>query len=372
MILQAGQTVSLINCGQRLPGVTGKSMIACPAGFTFERSYSMRRRDFFGFAAGAMASWPLVASAQQAAKIPRIGLLSHGRSEGSDASRATLNAVVTGLRERGYTEGQNIVIDREFGEADPDRLRELANELVKRRVDVIVALGTPAARAAKQATSVIPIIGIAMADPVEDELVASLARPGGNITGTTFLGPELVTKRLQLLAQVVPQHSRVAVLWDPHAYGDRTMAGMVKEAEHAAQTLGMQLQFVPVTSPEEIVGAFSTITEHTDALCMFPSPMLFSEYGRIAPMTADKRLPAIYVVREGVELGGLMSYGADLPDLSRQTALYVDKILKGAKPAELPVQQPTKFELVINLKAAKALGLTIPHSLLATADEVIE
>ena len=224
-------------------------------------------------------------------------------------------------------------------------------------------------------TSVIPIVGIAMADPVEDELVASLARPGGNITGTTFLGPELVTKRLQLLAQVVPQHSRVAVLWDPHAYGDRTMAGMVKEAEHAARTLGMQLQFVPVTSPKEIVGAFSTITEHTDALCMFPSPMLFSEYGRIAPMTASKRLPAIYVVREGVELGGLMSYGADLPDLpdlSRQTALYVDKILKGAKPAELPVQQPTKFELVINLKAAKALGLTIPDSLLVTADEVIE
>ncbi len=152
----------------------------------------MRRRDFFGFTAGAMASWPLVASAQQAQKIPRIGLLSHGRSEGSDASRATLNAVVTGLRDRGYTEGQNILVDREFGEANPDRLRELADELVKRRVDVIVALGTPAARAAKQATSVIPIVGIAMADPVEDELVASLARPGGNITGTTFLGPELV------------------------------------------------------------------------------------------------------------------------------------------------------------------------------------
>jgi putative tryptophan/tyrosine transport system substrate-binding protein len=333
----------------------------------------MKRREFIGFTGVAVTSWPLVAWAEQAAKIPRIGLLSHGRSEGSDASRATLDALVTGLRELGYTEGQNIAIEREFGEAKADRLRELAAELVKRRVNLIVALGTPAARLAKQATSVIPIVGIAMADPVEDELVASLARPGGNVTGTTFLGPELVTKRLQLLAQVVPQHSHVAVLWDPHAYGDRTMAGMVKEAEHAAQTLAMHLQFVPVTSPGEIMDAFSTITrERTDALCMFPSPMLFTEWGRIASMAADKKLPTMYVAREGVELGGLMSYGANLPDLSRQTALYVDKILKGAKPAELPVQQPTKFELVINLRAAKALGLTITPNFLLIADEVIE
>jgi putative ABC transport system substrate-binding protein len=252
----------------------------------------MKRREFIGFAGVAVASWPSVVWAEQAAKIPRIGLLSHGRSEGSDASRATLDALVTGLRELGYTEGQNIAIEREFGEANADRLRELAAELVKRRVNLIVALGTPAARLAKQATSVIPIVGIAMADPVEDELVASLARPGGNVTGTTFLGPELVTKRLQLLAQVVPQHSHVAVLWDPHAYGARTMAGMVKEAEHAAQTLAMQLQFVPVTSPGEIMDAFSTITrERTDALCMFPSPMLFTEWGRIASMAADQKLP---------------------------------------------------------------------------------
>ena len=292
---------------------------------------------------------------------------------GLGCKRPTLNAVVTGLRELGYTEGQNIAIEREYGEANVDRLRELADELVKRRVNVIVALGTTAARPAKQATSVIPIVGIAIADPVADELVVSLARPGGNVTGTTFLGPELVTKRLQLLGQVVPQHSRVAVLWDPRAYGDRTMAGMVKEAELAAQTLGMQLQFVPVTSPEEIIGAFSTITrERADALCIFPSPRLFAEWGRIASMAADKRLPTIFAAREGVELGGLMSYGANLPDLSRQTALYVDKILKGAKPAELPVQRPTKFELVINLKAAKALGITITPDFLLIADEVIE
>src|SRR6516162_256862 len=333
----------------------------------------MKRREFIGLAGVAAASWPLVVWAKQATKIARIGLLSPGRSDGSDASRATLDALVTGLRELGYTEGQNIAIEREFGEANADRLRELAAELVKRRVNLIVALGTAAARPAKQATSVIPIVGIAMADPVEDEPVASLARPGGNVTGTTFLGPELVNKRIQLLAQVVLQHSRVAVLWDPHAFGDRTMAGMVKEAEHAAQTLAMQLQFVPVTSPGEIMGAFSTITrERADALCMFPSPMLFTEWGRIASIAADKRLPTIYVAREGVELGGLMSYGANLPDLSRQTALYVDKILKGAKPAELPVQRPTKFGLVINLGAAKALGLTITPDFLLIADEVIE
>ena len=212
-----------------------------------------------------------------------------------------------------------------------------------------------------------------MADPVEDELVASLARPGGNVTGTTFLGPELVAKRLQLLNEVVPQHSRVAILWHPRAYGDRTMAGMFKEAERAAQTLGVQLQLVPAASPEDISGAFSVMTrERADALSVFPSPMLFAEYGRIASIAADKRLPAIYAAREGVVVGGLMSYGANLPDLSRQTAVYVDKILKGAKPAELPVQQPTRFELVVNLKTAKALGLTVPPGLLVAADEVIE
>jgi putative ABC transport system substrate-binding protein len=333
----------------------------------------MKRRDFIAGIGGLVAVWPLAAPAQQGTRIPRIGVLATGRSEGSDASRVTLNSLVVGLRELGYTEGQNIAIEREFGESNADRLRELAVELVKRQVDVIVALSTTAARPAKQATSVIPIVVIAMADPVEDELVASLARPGGNVTGTTFLGPELVAKRLQLLNEVVPQHSRVAILWHPRAYGDRTMAGMFKEAERAAQTLGVQLQLVPAASPEDISGAFSVMTrERADALSVFPSPMLFAEYGRIASIAADKRLPAIYAAREGVVVGGLMSYGANLPDLSRQTAVYVDKILKGAKPAELPVQQPTRFELVINLKTAKALGLTVPPGLLVAADEVIE
>jgi putative tryptophan/tyrosine transport system substrate-binding protein len=331
------------------------------------------RRKFLATLGSAAAAWPLAARAQQGTKIPRIGVLAPGRSEGSDASRVTLNSLVIGLRELGYTEGQNIAIERAFAESKADRLHEVAAEMVKRQVDIIVPFSTTAARPVKQATGVIPIVVVAMADPVEDELVASLARPGGNVTGTTFLGPELVAKRLQLLSEIVPQHSRVAVLWHPRAYGDRTMAGMLKEAEHAAQTLGMQLQFVPAAGPDDITGAFSVMTrEHADALSVFPSPILFAEYGRIASIAADKKLPAIYAAREGVEVGGLMSYGANLPDLARQTAVYVDKILKGAKPADLPVQQPTKFELVINLKTARALGLTIPRDFLLIVDEVIE
>src|SRR5262249_31152143 len=332
----------------------------------------MKLREFITLL-GIVSSWPLAARSQQATKIPRIGVLSPSRSEDASPNRVTLTAFVAGMRELGYIDGQNIMIERELSEANAERLREAAAQLVKRNVDVIVTLSTTAARPAKQATSLIPIVAIGMADPVEDELVASLARPGANVTGTTFLGPQLVTKRLQLLSEVVPQHSRVAVLWHPRAYGDRTMDGMVKEAEHAAQTLAMQLQFVPANNPEEIAGTFSAITrDRADALCVFPSPMLFAEYGRIAGIVAEKRLPTIYAAREGVELGGLMSYGANLADLARQTAPYVDKILKGAKPAELPVQQPTKFELVINLKAAKELGLTFTRDFQLIADEVIE
>jgi putative ABC transport system substrate-binding protein len=333
----------------------------------------MRRRRFLGILSGAAASWTLCARAQQGTKIPRIGLLAPGRSEGADASRVTLNSLVAGLRELGYTEGQNIVIERRFGESNPDRLSKVTDELVELKVDVIVALSTTAARPAKQATSLIPIVAIGMADPVEDELVASLARPEGNVTGTSFLGPELVAKRLQLLGQVVPQLVRVAVLLHPRAYSDRTMAGMSTEIERAAQTLGMKLQLVPAAGPEDIAGAFSAMArERAAALSLFPSPMLFAEYGRIASLAAENRLPAIYAAREGPEVGGLMFYGANLPDLSRQTATYVDKILKGAKPAELPVQQPTKFELVINRKTAKALGLAIPSGVFSIADEVIE
>ena len=331
----------------------------------------MRRREFIALL-GFAANWPFTARAQ-GTKIPRIGILSPSRSQESSPNRVTLRAFVAGLRELGYVEGQNIIIEREYSEANADQLRELAAELVKRKADVIVTLSTTAARPAKQATSATPIVAIAMADPVDDGLVASLARPGGNVTGTTFLGPELVTKRLQLLGEVVPQHSHVGVLWHPNAYSDRTMHGMLKEAEHAAQILGMKLQFAPATNPEEITGAFSAITrDRADAVCVFPSPMLFAEYGRIISIVAEKGLPTIYAAREGAELGGLMSYGANLADLARQTASYVDKILKGAKPADLPVQQPTKYELVINLKTAQMLGLTISNQMQLLADEVIE
>jgi putative tryptophan/tyrosine transport system substrate-binding protein len=333
----------------------------------------MRRRDFIPLLGGTAVAWPLVARAQPATKMPRIGILSPGRSELPDTTLSLLNSFLRGLHELGYTEGQNVAFERQYGEWSSDRVRDLAGELVARKVDVIVALSTPAARAAKQATSTIPIVAVAVADPVADELVASLARPGGNVTGTTFLGPELVAKRLQLLREVVPGLSRVAGLWHPHAYSERTMTGILNEIEVAARTLGMQLQLVPAVGPNDFAGAFAAMTrERAEAFILFPSPMLFGEYRRIASMAASSRLPAIGAAREFADFGGLFSYGANLPDLARQTAKYVDKILKGAKPAELPVEQPIKFELVINLKTARELGLSIPREFQLLADDVIE
>jgi putative tryptophan/tyrosine transport system substrate-binding protein len=338
---------------------------------------SMRRREFITLLGGAAAARAIVAPfgahAQQAARIPRIGVLSLGRGDKSDASLTTLDAFILALRALGYTEGQNIAVEQKFADGDANKLSRLAQELVDSRVDAVVTLATPVARAVKQATSSIPIVAIGMADPVEDELVSSLARPGGNVTGTAFLGPELVSRRLQLLKEIVPRLSRVVVLWHPRAYGERTMAGMLKEIESAGQSLGIKLQLVPTASPDDLNGSFTAITtERADGLIVFPSPMLFSQYARIVSFAADNRLPAIYAAREGVELGGLISYGVNLPDLSRATAIYLDKILKGTPPAELPVQQPTKFELVINLKTARALGLTISRDFLLIADEVIE
>jgi putative ABC transport system substrate-binding protein len=333
----------------------------------------MRRRIFITLLGGAAAAWPLTARAQQPNRVPRIGVLSPGRSESSDPTFNMLNAFLQGLHELGYTEGQNLTIERQYANGSSDRLRELAAELVMRKPDIIVAFSTTAARPAKEATSTIPIVAVAMADPVADELAASLARPGGNVTGTTFLGPELVAKRLQLLREVVPGLSRVAALWHPNAYSERTMAGVRNEIEVAARTLGLQLQLVPAVSPDDFVSAFAAMaTEHADALVVMPSPMLFGEYRRIVGIAANRRLPAMGAAREFVDLGGLMSYGANLPDLARQTATYAGKILKGAKPAELPVEQPIKFELVINLRTARELGLTISRELLLAADDVVE
>jgi putative tryptophan/tyrosine transport system substrate-binding protein len=336
--------------------------------------FDMRRRAFISLLGGAAVAWPLAARAQQptgrTGKMPRVGILMPGPAA---HSAVTLDPFYRGLHELGYIVGQNLAIEERDGDWKPDRFPALAGELVALKVDMIVAWSTPTARAAKQATKSIPIVAGVMADPVGDELVASLARPGGNVTGTTFLGPELVAKRLQLLRDVVPGLVRVAALLHPHAYGEHTMANIVKGIEDAARTLGMQLQLVPADRPDEIASAFSTmVQERSDALIVMPSPMLFGEHQRIVQLAANSRLPGMYQAREFVDAGGLMSYGANLDDLFRRTATYVDKILKGAKPAELPVERPSKFELVINVKTARAMGLTVNRDILLVADELIE
>ncbi len=331
----------------------------------------MRRREFITLVGGAAAWWPLATSAQQP-KVPRIGYLVTGSLQSPEA-RLFVDAFRQGLHERGYVEGQNIVIEFRAADGEIERFPALASELVRLKVDVILAPNTPGARAVQQATAMIPIVVPVMGDPVRDGLVASLARPGGNITGLTFLGPELVPKRLALLKQALPTVSRVAALWHPRAYGERTMSDMMKETEAAAGTMGVYLRLVAVQGPDEFEKAFSTIVgERADALIVFPSPMLFLERRRIVELAAKHRLPSMAMGREFVELGGLMSYGASITDLSRRGAIYVDKILKGAKPGDLPVEQPTKFELLVNLKTASELGLTIPREFLLLADEVIE
>ncbi len=333
----------------------------------------MRRRDFIALFGGA-AAWPLSARAQQptrsTGKTPHVGVLMPGPAA---HSAATLGPFYQGLHDLGYVEGQNLSLELRNANWKPDRLPALASELVGLKVDLIVAWSTPPSRAAKQATDSIPIIAAVMADPVGDGLVASLGRPGGNVTGTTFLGPELVPKRLQLLRDIVPGLTRVAALLHAHAYGEHTMANIVKDVENSARSLGIQLLLVPADSPEDITGAFATMTkERADAFIVMPSPMLFGEHQRIVELASNNRLPGMYQAREFVDAGGLISYGANLDDLFRQAATYVDKILKGAKPAELPVERPTKFELVINVKTARGLGLTIKRDILLIADDVIE
>ena len=315
---------------------------------------------------------PFAAEAQRAAKVARIGYLLFGPLE-SPETRQTLDAFRQGLRERGYVEGQNIIIEYRSANGKIDRLPGLATELTRLKVDLIVAGNTPMARAAQQATTTIPIVSPSMGDPVGDGLVASLGRPGGNITGSTFLGPELVPKRLDLLKEVLPKVSRVAALWHPGAFGEHTTGDMLKGTETAARTLGVRLQLVAVRGPDEFDRAFSTMAkERAEALIVFPSTMLFNERRRIVDLAAKTHLPAIYQSRQFVDIGGLISYGASISDLIRDAATYVDKILKGAKPADLPVEQPTKFEMVVNLKTAKALGITIPQSVLIRANEVIQ
>jgi putative ABC transport system substrate-binding protein len=304
--------------------------------------------------------------------VPRLGYLVTGALDAAEVRRG-IDVFRQALGELGYIEGQSISIEYRAADNRIERLPDLARELVALKVDVIFAGATPAGRAAQQATRTIPIVVSAMGDPVGDGLVASLARPGGNVTGTSFLGPELVPKRLALLRELLPRISRIAVLWHPGAFSDRTMNEMHKEAADAATTLGLRLQFVEVNDPGELERAFDNLAEtHCEALFQFPSTMLFSNRTRIVELAAMHRLPAMYNAREFAELGGLIGYGANLVELSRRTAAHAARILKGAKPSELPVELPTKFELVINLKTAKVLALTIPPSILARADEVIE
>jgi putative ABC transport system substrate-binding protein len=333
--------------------------------------FDMRRRRFITLLGGA-AAWPLAASAQQGANVARIGYLVTASLE-SPEGRAMADAFRQGLRERGYVEGQSIVIEYRSADGKIERFPELANELASLNLDLILAPNTPAARAAQRATTTIPIVVPVMGDPVADGLVASLAHPGGNITGLTFLGPELVSKRLGLLKQALPNASRVAALWHSGAYGERTTREMLQATDAAARTLAVELQLVEVRGVDEFNRAFSAMTgNRADALIVLPSPLLFNERKQIVDLAMKHRLPSISMAREFAELGGLMAYGASLTDLQRRSATYVDKILKGAKPADLPVEQPTKFEFVINLKTAKALGFTIAESFQLLADEVIE
>ncbi len=316
---------------------------------------------------------PLAAGAQQAGKVWRIGYLGSTPPTTPEVVR-NLEAFRQGLRERGWVEGQNIVIEYRWAEGRVERFPSLAADLVSLRPDLLVTVTTPGARAAKQATSTIPIVMVYVIDPIGQGLVASLARPGGNITGQTFVvGPEIVGKQLELLKEVVPRVSRVAALWHPGAYAERTRRDMLKETEVAARALGVQLQLVEVRGSSDLDSAFSAMTrDHAGAFIVLSSPMLYREHRRIVDLAAKHRLPAIFAWREPVDAGGLMAYAVNAPDMFRRAAVYVDKILRGTKPADLPVEQPTRFELVINLKTAKALGLTIPQSVLIRADEVIQ
>jgi putative ABC transport system substrate-binding protein len=306
---------------------------------------------------------PMVTEAQQARRIPRIGLL-------GDAPSFLDEAFCQGLRELGYVDGQNIIVESRASDWKEHRLPMLADELVRMKVDVIVAKNVRATEAARKATQDIPIVFTVAGDPVADGLVASLARPGGNITGLATSGPELVAKQLEILKAVAPKVVRVAVLKNPTTPGHARTVGY---AAAAARALGLELEIFDARTASEIETALVSISRHrVDGFLVLRDAVFRTERARIAAFAARQRLPAMYGLREEAEVGGLIAYGANVPELFRRAASYVDKILKGAKAADLPVEQPTKFELVINLKAAKALGLTIPPSVLARADEVIE
>ena len=325
----------------------------------------MKKKFFLSTVAILILASVHFADAQQPKKVARIGFLAPATRTGY---QHYTDALLQGLRELGYVEGQNIVIEYRWADGNFERLPELAAELVRLKVDVIVAPGVQAVRAAKQSTTTIPVIFPTAGDAVASGLVASLARPGGNITGLTILSPELSGKRLELLKEAFPRLSRVAVLLDP-----RQPPLSVKETQTTGQSLRLKLQFLEVRDAADVESVFSAMSrERADALITLPHPVLQVHQRRIVELAARSRVPAMYQTTEWAESGGLMSYGPDHLDNYRRAAVFVDKILKGAKPADLPVEQPMKFEFVINLKTAKQIGLTIPPNVLARADRVIK
>jgi putative ABC transport system substrate-binding protein len=325
----------------------------------------MRRRDFIAAFGGAAAAWPRSARAQQVGKIYRIGIL---ETLPATPNAANLNALRKGLRVLGYVEGQNLVIEYRSAEGRAERFPDLASELVRLKVDLIVTRGTPAARAAKNATTTVPVVMATMGDP--RAIVASFAHPGGNITGMTTFSTELTAKRIEILKELVPGFSRVGLL---HNMGNPAVPPEWEETKTAARILGVQAELLDVRSQDDLGRAFElAVRQHVDAMVIGADGLTQMHQQTIVDLVARNRLPAVYPAREFVEAGGLIAYAINYPDLYFRFASFVDKIFKGAKPGDLPVEQPTKFEIVVNLKTAKTLGLTIPPTLLFRADEVIE
>jgi putative ABC transport system substrate-binding protein len=326
----------------------------------------MQRRNFISLVGGAAAAWPLAASAQPASKLPTIGHL--GVTTAVLAAARTA-AFVQRLRDLGWIDGRNIAIEYRWAEGSDERAAEFIAEFVRRKVDVIVTGGAPAVAAAKRATSLIPIVFQVLGDPVGTGMVASLARPGGNITGLSALSPELAGKRLELLREIVPDLRRLAIIANA---GNPDSTGETRQSEAAARALGLDVIIPEIRRAEDFLPAFAVIKGRTQALYVVADPLVNTNRPRIHTLAMAARLPAIYNAREFIEPGGLMSYGPSFLELWRRTADFVDKILRGAKPGDIPVEQPNKFELIINLTTAKALELTIPESFLVRADEVIE
>jgi putative ABC transport system substrate-binding protein len=330
---------------------------------------SIDRRGFISVLVGNILAATLAAEAQQRDRIPRIGYLSPG-SPSDPVRLGRFEAFRLGLRELGYVDGQNLAIEPRWAEGDYERYPALAADLVRVKSTVIVAVGGAATQAVLRATTTIPIVMSTVLDPVGSGLVTSLARPGGNVTGLSIMAPDIVGKQLQLLREVMPSVSRVAVLWNPANPGS---GAQLREAEAAGRTLKMQLQALEARVPQEIDSAFAAMTrERAGALLILADAIFTNQRQQIGELAIKRRLPSVYGVSGYAEAGGLMVYSVDPVDLERRAAIYVDKILKGAKPGELPVEQPTKFELVINLKTAKALGLTVPQPVLLRAAQVIQ